>query len=612
MDDLAATEKVRSAERQIAIVRSFVVLINTLVYLLLMDKAGTLPWLAAAVIAVAFLYSGWVLWREPYRRYALLLSSYFTTATDALLIIVWVLATGGIHSPFYILLYLSISAVAFRYAARETAAATAIYAGSYLGLLLALGQVGGHAADVTVRLSYIGLFGLLSGLMSREVLRQTRFRVELAEQLNRETELAGRRSRFLADASATLAGSLDWEEIPTCIARLMVPMLGDNCVVDVIDEDGSLRRQGEASVYPAKEELLRQLRAFPVPDEASPVRRALATGQTVFIPQFDDAALGDLKRGDAYTGLVRAIGPTSSITIPMRGRDRMLGALSFGMGGSGRAHDPADLALAEELARHAALAIDNARLYREATQAIQARDTFLSIASHELKTPLTTLVLQADGLLRQSRGSPADGLDSMSVIRRADKMVQQTHRLDRLINQLLDVSRITSGHLDLDLKQVDLAGVVNEVVTRFSEDLASAGSTLSVSNDGGAVIGRWDPMRLDQIVTNLVSNAIKYGRGGTIDVALAVRGGRARFAVTDHGIGIDKAHQRRLFQRFERMAGKDAPGGIGLGLWITRQFVVAMEGSITVESDLGQGATFAVELPTRADGRGDAPGIAIT
>jgi len=221
-------------------------------------------------------------------------------------------------------------------------------------------------------------------------------------------------------------------------------------------------------------------------------------------------------------------------------------------------------------------------------------------------------VLQADGLRRQLRGSAADGLDSMSVVRRADKMVQQTHRLDRLINQLLDVSRITSGHLDLDLKPVDLAGVVNDVVTRFSEDLAAAGSTLSVSNDGEAVMGRWDPMRLDQIVTNLVSNAIKYGRGGRIDVALAVRGGWARLAVTDHGIGIDKAHHQRLFQRFERIAGKDAPGGIGLGLWITRQFVMAMEGSITVESDLGQGSTFAVELPTRADGNGAAPGMAST
>jgi signal transduction histidine kinase len=610
MDDLAAIEKIRSAERQIAIVRSFVVLINTLVYLLLMDKAGTRPGLAITVIAVALLYSGWVLWSEPYRRYALLASSYFTAASDALLIIVWVYATGGIHSPFHLLLYLSISAVAFRYAARETLAAGAIYVGAYLGMLLVLGQVGGHAAEVTVRLTYIGLFALLSGLMSREVLRQTRFRVEIAEQLNRETELAGRRSRFLADASATLARSLDWEEIPTCIARLMVPLLGDNCVVDLIQEDGSIRRQGEASVYPAKEDLLRQLRAFPIASEASPVRRALATGETVFIPRFDDTALGGLTRGSEYSGIVRAIGPTSSITIPMRGRDRMLGALTFGMGGSGRAHDPADLALAEELARHAALAIDNARLYREATQAIQARDTFLSIASHELKTPLTTLVLQADGLLRQSKSLSADGTESVSVRRRADKIVQQTHRLDRLINQLLDVSRITSGRLDLDLKQVDLAGIVDEVVARFSEDLAVVGSTLSVSHDGGPVIGCWDPMRLDQIVTNLVSNAIKYGRGGMIDIALAVHSERARLVITDHGIGIEKTEQQRLFQRFERIAGKDAPGGIGLGLWITRQFVEAMEGSITVQSDLGQGATFAVELPTRTDGHANGPGVA--
>jgi signal transduction histidine kinase len=601
--DSATTEKVHAAERQIAFVRLFVVLTNTVVYLWLMDKAGTVPSLAYGIIAVAFLYTAWVLAAEPYRRYPLLASSYFTSAGDAVLIMGWLLATGGIRSPFYLLLYISISAVAFRYGVRETAAATAIYALSYLGLLVASGQVAGHAPEIVVRLAYIPLFASLSGLMSREVLRQMRSRAELAERLNHETRASERRSRFLADATALLTRSLDWEELPTRIARLVVPALGDNCVVDVVIEGGSLRRMAEASVDPEKEHLLRRLRAFPsVSGEQSPAQRALTTGTTVFIPRFDESVLAALERGDEYSRIVRALAPTSSVSIPLKSRERTVGVLSFGMSAAGRQHDPADLSLAEELARHAALALDNARLYREAQQAISARDQFLSIASHELRTPLTTLKLQGDGLMRQA--SLARPTDPETTQHRLAAIVAQTARLDQLVGQLLDVSRITGGELTLHLQDTDLAAVAAEVVGRFEDQLAHVGSTVSLSVEGHPVVGQWDPVRVDQIVTNLVGNAIKYGAGKPVQVTVTAADGHARLTVRDQGIGIDPDHQPRLFQRFQRIAGKEGPGGIGLGLWITRQFVEAMAGSIRVQSRLGEGATFVVELPVadRAEG----------
>jgi signal transduction histidine kinase len=594
--DSATTEKAWLAERQIALVRLFVVVVNTFVYVFLMKKGGTVPWLAYAIIVAAFLYTAWVLKAEPYRRYPVLASGYFTSATDALLIIVWIYATGSRASPFYVLLYISTSAVAFRYGLRETIAATVIYAGSYFLLLLVRGELAGDSAELFARIAYVGLFALLSSLMSREVLRQTRSRIELAERLSRETRVAERRSRFLADATEILTRSLDWEEIPTRIAKLIVPTLGDNCVVDLVSGDGRLRRVAEAADAPEQERLLRELRAFPLHEaDGTPSRRAFVTGRTVYIPHFDESSLRGVDRGEDFARVVRAIAPTSLVSIPLVSRERTLGVLTYSMVTSGRTHEPADLALAEELARHAALAIDNARLYRDAQEAISVRDRFISIASHELKTPLTTLRLQAEGLARQlgpERAAP----DPATTSRRLGTIVGQAARLDELVSQMLDVSRIAAGRVDLDLRPVDLAAVVGDVAARFEDQLTRAASTVSIDADG-AVVGSWDPLRVDQIVTNLLGNAIKYGAGRPIDITVGASDGRARLAVRDRGIGIAREQQPRLFHRFERLAGRDAPGGVGLGLWITRQFVEAMAGTIRVESELGQGATFVVELP---------------
>jgi signal transduction histidine kinase len=256
-----------------------------------------------------------------------------------------------------------------------------------------------------------------------------------------------------------------------------------------------------------------------------------------------------------------------------------------------------DLTLVEELAQHAALAVDNARLYHEAREAVKARDAFLTMAAHELRTPLASLALHAELLARWARRSPPPSPADMTA--RAEKIIGQTRRLDRLVDQLLDVSRISAGRLELEPEEVALDTIVEDVVSRFEEELSRVGSTLRVESAGPPVAGRWDPMRIDQVVTNLVGNAIKYGGGRPICVRVELSGDRASLAVRDQGIGIAPDQQRRLFQRFARAAGRGAPGGIGLGLWISRQLVDAHGGSIRVESALGEGSSFIVELPCR-------------
>lgn len=228
--------------------------------------------------------------------------------------------------------------------------------------------------------------------------------------------------------------------------------------------------------------------------------------------------------------------------------------------------------------------------------AVRARDEFLSIASHELKTPITALALYLDALLRRREGEP----EAAPALRdRVEGARRQVRRLTHLVNDLLDVSRLSAGRLDLDLQQVDLAALVREVVERHRREALAAGCAVEVAAPS-PVVGLWDRSRLDQVATNLLSNAIKYGKGRPIRIEVGAEGGRARLAVTDHGVGVDPADHERIFQRFERAASPHDFGGLGLGLWIVREILVRVGGTVRVDSRAGAGACFVVELPQGA------------
>jgi signal transduction histidine kinase len=229
---------------------------------------------------------------------------------------------------------------------------------------------------------------------------------------------------------------------------------------------------------------------------------------------------------------------------------------------------------------------ERARLLQELREAVNARDALISIASHELRTPLTALQLQLQLLAKQhadSRVLPA--------------VVGQAARLGRLINNLLEVSRITAGTLQLEVAEVDLTRMAEQVVAHYREEVRNA-LPLHVVADG-PVVGLWDPVRLEQIVNNLVSNAVKYGAGKPVEVRVERADSTARLIVIDHGIGIATDDQDRIFERFERLVSERSVSGFGLGLWIVRQIVDAMQGHIHVESAVGEGSRFTVEIPLR-------------
>lgn len=239
---------------------------------------------------------------------------------------------------------------------------------------------------------------------------------------------------------------------------------------------------------------------------------------------------------------------------------------------------------------------DRKRLEGELRRAVRDRDEFLSIAAHELRTPLTSLQLQVERLSQVVARMQIDGPNMEKLKVSSHSAMRQMRRIVGLVEQLLDLSRLTMGKLELALETTDLRAIATDVAERFAELAGRAGCVLHVSA-ADSLSGKWDRARVDQVLSNLVSNAVKYAPGKPVDVVLDRSGDRARIIVRDHGEGIDVADQARIFDRFERAVPGQNYGGFGLGLWIARQLVEAHGGAISVQSQVGEGATFIVELP---------------
>ncbi|KFE68889.1 PAS domain-containing sensor histidine kinase [Hyalangium minutum] len=423
---------------------------------------------------------------------------------------------------------------------------------------------------------------------------------DVTEQRHAEEELkrAESNARFLSEASAVLASSLDYEATLRNVARLAVPSLADWCLVDLMQADGSFKRVEAVCTDPEDDALAQEIRCTIVTRDGNPrypVIQAITEGRPVLLA---DLSPQEIALNEAHAKQLAATRIRSLISAPLVARGRTLGVLTFSMSHSGRRYTPAELTVLGELARRAALSVENARLYREAQDAIRLRDEFLSIASHELKTPLTPLSLKLQMLMREVRRQPDSPLrhaveDYIAVGSR------QVKKLSELVSDLLDVSRIVGGRLRLELEEVELGALVREVVARYEPEAVRVGSKLVLKAAPEAVTGRWDRLRLEQVITNLVDNAIKYGAGKPFHVTLEADQHRAVLRVKDEGIGIAPEHLKRIFDRFERAVSERHYGGLGLGLYITRTIVEAMRGTIQVESAPGQGALFTVSLPRR-------------
>jgi signal transduction histidine kinase len=354
---------------------------------------------------------------------------------------------------------------------------------------------------------------------------------------------------LLVDASRLLA-SLDVRCALEAVARITIPSLGDACAIELFGEP---RVVVSHAIDPARSW------SPGWPAEVRAGRPAMYDRDGV-----------------------------SQLAVPIVIKDQVAGAIGF-VASLGRPHTRADLDLAERLAHHIALSIENARLYDRARRALRSREEFLSIAAHELRGPLSVMSLAVQTLRR--RDVPEPTRDRMlSLVEREGR------RLTRFAEDITDITRIRAGALHFHDAEVDLVQVVREVVIRLDPEIARSGSMVSIEA-AQPVVGRWDRLRIDQVVTNLVTNALKFGLGRPIAISATAADGWATLVVSDHGLGVRASQREAIFRPFERAVPVRHYGGLGLGLFIVRTIVTRYGGTVHVEPGDRGGSRFVVRIP---------------
>ena len=439
-----------------------------------------------------------------------------------------------------------------------------------------------------------------AAITTAEVIEEQRRQREAAERANRQ-------AAFLAEAGTALASSLDYAATLRTVAHLAVPRIADWCAVDIVDDRGGIQRLAVAHVDPTRIEAARSFHEGYLHDatRVGTVAHAIRTGLPVLVSDVRDETLADLATDDDHLHALRDLRICSYVVVPLAAHGRTFGAVAFVMAESGRHYADADLRFAQDVAYRAALAVENARAYQQASSANRAKDEFLATLSHELRTPLNAVL----GWVRMVRAGTLDP-DKLSraleIIER--NAVAQLH----LVEDLLDLSRIITGKFQLSIAPVNLAEVVE--ATRDAIQPAATAKAIEVkiqiAPDSRPVAG--DRTRLQQAVWNLLSNAIKFTPHlGRVSVTLKPRGdSQMDLEVSDTGEGIDADVLPFVFDRFRQgeSGTTRTHSGLGLGLAIVRHIVELHGGIVAVASEgKGRGSTFRLSLPAHVEGRAVAP-----
>jgi PAS domain S-box-containing protein len=403
-----------------------------------------------------------------------------------------------------------------------------------------------------------------------------------------EAELANVRLQLLVEGSRRLTPRLNPSEILQSLAELVIPALADwSTILHRGWQDGGML-VASAHGDPNKQVLLKELGPGWAAGDGEGPGRVFRTGEVAL---YEDVRLDRLSSEE----VLRELGVRSLLCVPIMGRSGVDAVMTLVSSHDPQRYTRDEVLLAQDLAGRAAVSLENGRLLFEALDAVRARDDFLAVAAHELRTPLTSLILQIQ-MLRKGLGR--DQPDPSIVNRSVGAVESQALRLSNLIDGLLDVARLGSNRMGLHFGDIDLRELLDDVVSTMAGDFRRAGSRVLVTAPAraGAIV-RWDRERILQVLTNLFSNAIKFGAGRPIELDASVRGATVELSVRDHGIGISKEDQSRIFGRFERAVSTRHFGGLGLGLYISAQILRAHRGSIRVESEPGQGARFVITLP---------------
>ncbi len=401
--------------------------------------------------------------------------------------------------------------------------------------------------------------------------------------------------KFLAEISENLSASLDFSENIQRFSETTLSFLCDGLFMDLLKPDGTVDRILLSHDDPEIIKTLSRMNPASLEsyDEKHPLLGSIVSGKNILYSGLSHDRL-ERNFGADFAREVREAKMSSVLTLRLRGRESLLGTLTlFTTTGSGRIMEQRHVKLAEEIAYRVSLSLENSLLFAHSQESIHARDEFLSIASHELKTPLQSLTLQNQ---MRRRNIHKSGVDDPKTLKALEMDYKQLTRINRLIDDMLEITRINANHLALNLEEFEFCRFVEEVLERFRPQLEASGCELSANLNCPVTI-KGDSYRIEQVVVNLLTNAMKYGAGRPIKVEVQKKKDRAIFYVQDRGPGIAESDIDRIFERFERAISSSEVSGLGLGLFISRQIIEKHGGSLSVDSQVGTGSTFILELP---------------
>jgi PAS domain S-box-containing protein len=412
-------------------------------------------------------------------------------------------------------------------------------------------------------------------------------------RLYQEVEHAEKDARFISEAGAALASSLDYEAALQNLADLVVPVLAEYCIID-ITEDSSIRRVATAHYDPAQAEFLRGTRRSPDELRWGPALEVAETGEPKLFPVLTRDLLEDMAANAEQLKSFDTLNPGSMMLIPLTARGHTFGVTTLAGVDGRRKFDQNDLDLAVDLARRAALLVDNARLYREAVDANRAKSDFLAVISHELRTPLNA-IMGYTGLLDAGVAGPLNP-EQANQLRRID--VSARHLLE-LIEEVLTFSRMEMGREEARIRPTDLGSLLREAAGRIEPLARNKGLDYQLEIPPDRHIILTDSAKLRQIITNLLSNAVKFTDRGGIKISARLTESEIRIDITDTGIGIPPEQMARLFEPFwqQEQGTTRRVGGTGLGLSVSQRLATLLGGTIAVESTPGQGSTFSLIIP---------------